>query len=66
MARPGTFIDARGSFTDAAVHRHVHKDTVHCRVRKAEGLLGHPPDRPAHIRRYRPRCPRRPVPRVTY
>ncbi|MDX2683499.1 helix-turn-helix domain-containing protein [Streptomyces sp. NY05-11A] len=36
------FLDARGSFTDAAARMHVHKNTVHYRVRKAEELLGHP------------------------
>ncbi|UUU24017.1 helix-turn-helix domain-containing protein [Streptomyces sp. DSM 40750] len=36
------FLDARGSFTDAATRMHVHKNTVHYRVRKAEEILGHP------------------------
>ncbi|WNZ11693.1 helix-turn-helix domain-containing protein [Streptomyces sp. 11x1] len=36
------FLDARGSFTDAAARMHVHKNTVHYRVRKAEEMLGHP------------------------
>lgn len=36
------FLDARGSSTDAAARLHVHKNTVHYRVRKAEELLGHP------------------------
>lgn len=36
------FLDARGSFTDAAARMHVHKNTVHYRVRKAEEILGHP------------------------
>ncbi|MEU6655443.1 helix-turn-helix domain-containing protein [Streptomyces sp. NPDC046900] len=36
------FLDARGSFTDAAARLHVHKNTVHYRVRKAEEILGHP------------------------
>ncbi|WP_330348717.1 helix-turn-helix domain-containing protein [Streptomyces sp. NBC_00582] len=36
------FLNARGSFTDAAARLHVHKNTVHYRVRKAEELLGHP------------------------
>jgi DNA-binding PucR family transcriptional regulator len=36
------FLDARGSFTDAATRMHVHKNTVHYRVRKAEDILGHP------------------------
>ncbi|MFI6572294.1 helix-turn-helix domain-containing protein [Nocardia fluminea] len=36
------FLDARGSYTDAAARLHVHKNTVHYRVRKAEELLGHP------------------------
>ncbi|MFJ9905830.1 helix-turn-helix domain-containing protein [Streptomyces sp. NPDC101152] len=35
------FLDARGSFTDAAARLHVHKNTVHYRVRKAEEILGH-------------------------
>ncbi|WP_340379878.1 helix-turn-helix domain-containing protein [Streptomyces sp. SS7] len=36
------FLNAGGSFTDAAARLHVHKNTVHYRVRKAEELLGHP------------------------
>jgi DNA-binding PucR family transcriptional regulator len=36
------FLDAQGSFTDAAARMHVHKNTVHYRVRKAEEILGHP------------------------
>ncbi|WP_128377165.1 helix-turn-helix domain-containing protein [Streptomyces cavernae] len=36
------FLDARGSFTDAAARMHVHKNTVHYRVRRAEEILGHP------------------------
>ncbi|MFE9096312.1 helix-turn-helix domain-containing protein [Streptomyces sp. NPDC007264] len=36
------FLDARGSFTDAALRMHVHKNTVHYRIRKAEEILGHP------------------------
>ncbi|MEV6061035.1 helix-turn-helix domain-containing protein [Nocardia asteroides] len=36
------FLDARGSYTDAAARLHVHKNTVHYRVRQAEELLGHP------------------------
>lgn len=36
------FLDARGSFNDAAGRLHVHKNTVHYRVRKAEEMLGHP------------------------
>ncbi|MFD3743321.1 PucR family transcriptional regulator [Nocardia sp. NPDC058633] len=36
------FLAARGSYTDAATRLHVHKNTVHYRVRKAEELLGHP------------------------
>ncbi|MEV0685187.1 helix-turn-helix domain-containing protein [Nocardia sp. NPDC050378] len=36
------FLDAGGSYTDAAARLHVHKNTVHYRVRKAEELLGHP------------------------
>ncbi|MEU4595885.1 helix-turn-helix domain-containing protein [Nocardia sp. NPDC023988] len=36
------FLDARGSYTDAAARLHVHKNTVHYRVRKAEEVLGHP------------------------
>ncbi|MDO3646182.1 helix-turn-helix domain-containing protein [Nocardia mangyaensis] len=36
------FLDSRGSYTDAAARLHVHKNTVHYRVRKAEELLGHP------------------------
>ncbi|TDP31945.1 helix-turn-helix domain-containing protein [Nocardia ignorata] len=35
------FLDARGSYTDAAARLHVHKNTVHYRVRKAEEVLGH-------------------------
>ncbi|WP_306361833.1 CdaR family transcriptional regulator [Nocardia sp. CC227C] len=36
------FLDTGGSYTDAAARLHVHKNTVHYRVRKAEELLGHP------------------------
>ncbi|MEV0333748.1 helix-turn-helix domain-containing protein [Nocardia sp. NPDC050717] len=36
------FLDARGSYTDAAARLHVHKNTVHYRVRRAEEVLGHP------------------------
>jgi DNA-binding PucR family transcriptional regulator len=36
------FLDAQGSFTDAAARMHIHKNTVHYRVRKAEEILGHP------------------------
>ncbi|MEV6098407.1 helix-turn-helix domain-containing protein [Nocardia sp. NPDC051981] len=36
------FLDTRGSYTDAAARLHVHKNTVHYRVRKVEELLGHP------------------------
>ncbi|TQM32215.1 PucR family transcriptional regulator [Nocardia bhagyanarayanae] len=36
------YLDARGSLTDAAARMHVHKNTVHYRIRKAEELLGHP------------------------
>ncbi|MGW4593397.1 PucR family transcriptional regulator [Amycolatopsis thermoflava] len=36
------FLDTGGSFTDAAARMHVHKNTVHYRVRKAEEVLGHP------------------------
>ncbi|MFC4126692.1 helix-turn-helix domain-containing protein [Nocardia rhizosphaerae] len=36
------FLDARGSYTDAAARLHVHKNTVHYRVRQAEEVLGHP------------------------
>ncbi|WP_433754621.1 helix-turn-helix domain-containing protein [Nocardia sp. CA-135398] len=35
------FLDTRGSYTDAAARLHVHKNTVHYRVRKVEELLGH-------------------------
>ncbi|SNY79573.1 DNA-binding transcriptional regulator, PucR family [Nocardia amikacinitolerans] len=35
------YLDARGSLTDAAARMHVHKNTVHYRIRKAEELLGH-------------------------
>ncbi|MGY1870289.1 MULTISPECIES: PucR family transcriptional regulator [Nocardia] len=37
-----TYLDARGSLTDAAARMHVHKNTVHYRIRKAEEVLGHP------------------------
>ncbi|WP_174188513.1 PucR family transcriptional regulator [Nocardia barduliensis] len=37
-----TYLDARGSLTDAAARMHVHKNTVHYRVRRAEEVLGHP------------------------
>ena len=30
----------RGSYTDAAARMHVHKNTGHYRIRKAEELLG--------------------------
>ncbi|MFF0544493.1 PucR family transcriptional regulator [Nocardia thailandica] len=36
------FLDSRGSYTDAAARLHVHKNTVHYRVRKAEEVLGYP------------------------
>ncbi|MCD0449692.1 helix-turn-helix domain-containing protein [Actinocorallia sp. API 0066] len=36
------FLDARGSYTDAAARLHVHKNTIHYRIRKAEQILGHP------------------------
>ena len=35
-----TFLDAQGSYTDAAARMHVHKNTVHYRIRKAEEILG--------------------------
>ncbi|WP_194820487.1 CdaR family transcriptional regulator [Nocardia sp. XZ_19_385] len=35
------YLDARGSLTDAASRLHVHKNTVHYRIRKAEEVLGH-------------------------
>lgn len=35
------FLDVRGSFTEAATRLHVHKNTVHYRVRRAEEILGH-------------------------
>ncbi|WP_028475933.1 CdaR family transcriptional regulator [Nocardia sp. CNY236] len=37
-----TYLDARGSLTDAATRMHVHKNTVHYRIRRAEDVLGHP------------------------
>ncbi|WP_433634882.1 PucR family transcriptional regulator [Nocardia sp. CA-120079] len=37
-----TFLDVSGSFTDAAARMHVHKNTIHYRVRKAEEILGRP------------------------
>jgi DNA-binding PucR family transcriptional regulator len=36
------FLEANGSFTDAATRMHVHKNTVHYRVRKAEEVIGRP------------------------
>jgi hypothetical protein len=36
------FLHAGGSFTDAASQLHLHKNTVHYRVRKAEEILGRP------------------------
>lgn len=36
------FLDTRGSYTDAAARMHVHKNTIHYRVRKAEEILGRP------------------------
>ncbi len=36
-----TFLATSGSFTDAAARMHVHKNTIHYRVRKAEEILGH-------------------------
>jgi Regulator of polyketide synthase expression len=36
------FLDTGGSYTDAAARMHVHKNTVHYRVRKAEEILGRP------------------------
>lgn len=35
------FLDTQGSFIDAAARLHVHKNTVHYRVRRAEEVLGH-------------------------
>ncbi|MFF3571987.1 PucR family transcriptional regulator [Nocardia jiangxiensis] len=37
-----TYLDTRGSLTDAAARMHVHKNTVHYRIRRAEEVLGHP------------------------
>lgn len=37
-----TYLEARGSLTDAAARMHVHKNTVHYRIRRAEEVLGHP------------------------
>lgn len=36
------FLDTGGSFVDAAARLHVHKNTVHYRVRRAEEVLGRP------------------------
>ncbi|MBB5916632.1 DNA-binding PucR family transcriptional regulator [Nocardia transvalensis] len=35
------YLDTRGSLGDAAARLHVHKNTVHYRIRKAEDVLGH-------------------------
>ncbi|WP_040799504.1 PucR family transcriptional regulator [Nocardia higoensis] len=37
-----TYLDCRGSLTDAAARMHIHKNTVHYRIRRAEEVLGHP------------------------
>ncbi len=34
------FLDSQGSYTDTAARMHVHKNTVHYRVRQAEEQLG--------------------------
>jgi hypothetical protein len=36
------FLETGGSFTDAAARLHLHKNTVHYRVRKAEEIRGRP------------------------
>jgi DNA-binding PucR family transcriptional regulator len=36
------FLETGGSFTDAAARLHLHKNTVHYRVRKAEEVRGRP------------------------
>ena len=36
------FLDSQGSYTDTAARMHVHKNTVHYRVRQAEEQLGRP------------------------
>lgn len=36
------FLQASGSYTEAAARLHLHKNTVHYRVRKAEELRGRP------------------------
>jgi DNA-binding PucR family transcriptional regulator len=36
------FLQHNGSFTEAAAHLHLHKNTVHYRVKKAEQLRGRP------------------------
>jgi DNA-binding PucR family transcriptional regulator len=36
------FLDCDGSYTQAAARLHLHKNTVHYRVRKAEELCGQP------------------------
>lgn len=36
------FLETNGSFTDAAARLHLHKNTVHYRVRKAEEIRGRP------------------------
>jgi DNA-binding PucR family transcriptional regulator len=36
------FVDCDGSYTQAAARLHLHKNTVHYRVRKAEELRGRP------------------------
>lgn len=38
------FIETNGSFTETAARMHLHKNTVHYRVRKAEELRGRPLD----------------------
>ena len=37
-----TFLETNGSYTDAATRMHIHKNTVHYRVRKAEEVMGRP------------------------
>ncbi|WP_242625571.1 helix-turn-helix domain-containing protein [Streptomyces sp. BK022] len=36
------YLDSGGSYTQAATRLHLHKNTVHYRIRKAEELLGRP------------------------
>ena len=48
------FPDCGGSYTQAAARLHLHKNTVHYRVRKAEELRGRPSPATGSTSRSRP------------